>query len=268
MTSTYCIEFKDSSEYVHKWIKQQPSVGEESITDWMLFKLSQSLPQLKYKKFTRHEEARVTGADWEWWIVGKKSAISMRIQAKKVTFGKDNYAGLAHTNKYGLQIEKLIKDANQKNYIPFYALYSAPTSSQKVICGGKSDAADNQGVFIASAHLLFDKYIKNGKSRVEADDLLAHSNPMHCMACCSMHTHSKNPSVSSFDDYIEHYYDESISKSNSNIKKLGRHDNAPSYVISLLDTVDTEIPDWWEKEYQHHLDDFKSLVIMDLRNQE
>ena len=267
MNNIYCTEFKGSSEYIHTWLNQQPTVGEESITDWMLFTLSQSLPNLKYKKFTRHHEARVTGADWEWWIVDNSSAISMRIQAKKVIFGKDNYAGLAHTNKYGLQIEKLIDDAKIKNFIPFYALYASPRKQQKVICGGKNDAADKQGVFIASAQNLYNKYIKKGKVKVEAADLLSRSNPMHCMACCSMNSISKHSSVSSFYEYIEHYYQDAVSD-NPNIQRLGWHDSAPSYVKSLIESVDLEIPAWWEKEYQHQLDDFNSLVILDLRNQE
>jgi len=265
MTNIYCIKFKDSSEYIHNWLSKQPSVGEESITDWLLFNLGQSLPKLKYKKFTRHQEARTTGADWEWWIVDNHSAISMRIQAKKITAGKDNYAGLAHTNKYGLQIDKLIQDAKQKNFIPFYALYSAPKIPQKVICGGQLDLAEQQGVFISSAQLLFDRYIKNGKVKVEADDILSKSNPLHCMACCSMHSLSSNPSTSSFYEYIKYYYGESLQKVNSNIQNLGRHDNAPSYVTSLLESVDSEIPDWWEKEFEHQLEGFNSLVILDLR---
>ncbi|MBL1321048.1 MAG: hypothetical protein COA63_008325 [Methylophaga sp.] len=265
MTNVYCAEFKNSSEYIHNWLSKQSSVGEESITDWILFTLSQSLPQLKYKKFTRHQEARTTGADWEWWIVDKNSAISMRIQAKKIIAGKDNYAGLAHTNKYGLQIEKLIEDAKLKKFIPFYALYSAPKTDQKVICGGQLDSAKQQGVFIASAQLLYDKYIKNGKVKVEANDVLSQSNPLHCMACCSMLSHGRIPSTSSFYQYIENYYGESLREINSNIQDLGRHDNAPSYVTSLLDAEDAEIPDWWEKEFQHQIEGFNSLMILDLR---
>jgi hypothetical protein len=244
----------------------QPSVGEESITDWILFTLSQSLPKLKYKKFTRHQEARTTGADWEWWIVDNDSAISMRIQAKKITSGKDNYAGLAHKNQYGLQIKKLIQDAIRKNFIPFYALYSAPTTTQKVICEHGLDLAQQQGVFISSAQLLYDKYIKNGKVKVKANDILSESNPLHCMACCSMHLHEGKLSTSSFYEYIEYYYGKSLPEVNSNIQNLGKHENAPLYVKSLLEAVDSEIPDWWEKEFQYQLEGFNSLVILDLRD--
>ena len=86
----YCKEFIDKSKYVYNWMKKQPSVGEESITDWLLFALSESLTSLKYKTFSRHKEARETGADWEWWFVDDKKALCLRIQAKKLFASKSN----------------------------------------------------------------------------------------------------------------------------------------------------------------------------------
>jgi hypothetical protein len=67
-----CKHFSDASAYISNWIVAQPSVGEESITDWLLYTLSSNIASLQYKKFTRHQESRVTGADWEWWILGKR----------------------------------------------------------------------------------------------------------------------------------------------------------------------------------------------------
>jgi len=268
MTNTYCEKFKEASEYVHTWLTGQPAVGEESITDWILFELSRSLPELKYTKFTRHKEASTTGADWEWWIVDNECAIKMRIQAKKIISGKDNYAGLAYKRGSGSQIKKLIQDAEKENFIPFYALYSAAKTTPKVICGGQHNSANQQGIFISSAQLLFDKYIENGKFRVEESNILSHSNPLHCMACCSMYSpHDGNPSASSFYKYIKGYYGESLQNGNQrlNNQRLGWHENTPSYVTSLLEMEDSEIPDWWEKEFRYQLDGFNSLVILDLR---
>jgi hypothetical protein len=37
MKSAICTEFVRVSEYVHDWCQKQSSVGEESITDWILF---------------------------------------------------------------------------------------------------------------------------------------------------------------------------------------------------------------------------------------
>lgn len=106
-----CKHISAASAYVGNWIKVQPSVGEESLTDWFLFKLSEDVPDIKYRKFTRHYEGKVTGADWEWWFIDNYHALCLRIQAKKLKTGKDNYSEIARTNQYGMQIEKLIEDA-------------------------------------------------------------------------------------------------------------------------------------------------------------
>ena len=44
---SYCEEFINKSKYIHNWLNKQPFVGEESITDWLLFALSESLPNIK-----------------------------------------------------------------------------------------------------------------------------------------------------------------------------------------------------------------------------
>lgn len=256
----YCYEFKDSAEYVFNWMNAQSSVGEESITDWLLFNLSQSLPSLKYKKFTRHEEARKTGADWEWWFVDGNSAISMRIQAKKLDSKKDNYEGLAHTNRYGLQIEKLINDARSNNFIPFYALYYAPVSNPQVLCGGNPDSGLNQGVFLATAPSLYDEYIKNGRKKAMAQDVISHSNPMHCMACCP----KSGGTVSGIYSYIQSYFGDSLASINSNTQHLGLHEEPAGYVNALLRTEEAEIPDWLEEEFRYQLEDINALLVVDL----
>ena len=260
----YCDAIRDSAEYVFNWLQAQSSVGEESITDWLLFNLSQSLPSLKYKKFTRHEEARKTGADWEWWFIDSKSAISMRVQAKKLDPIKDNYGGLAHTNRYGLQIEKLINDARSNNFIPFYALYYAPDSNPQVLCGGKPDSGLNQGVFLAAASRLYDEYIKNGRKKAIAKDVISHSNPMHCIACCP-NSGSGGVTVSGIYHYIQSYFGESLTSINSNIQRLGMHEEPAGYVNALLRTDQAAIPDWWEEEFRHQLEDFNALLVVDLR---
>ncbi len=150
----YCDDFREASEYVFNWINGQPSVGEESITDWLLYNLSLTVPTLKYKKFTKHEEAKKTGADWEWWFVDNYKGLSLRVQAKRIMKDKDNYDGLAHTNRHGLQIEKLIDDARRKNSLPFYSLYHAPDGIPHVLCGGMRDAGQGQ-VYFLLVQLIF-----------------------------------------------------------------------------------------------------------------
>jgi hypothetical protein len=262
----YCDDFRRASEYVFNWIKGQPSVGEESITDWLLYNLSLKVPTLKYKKFTRHEEAKKTGADWEWWFVDNYRALSLRVQAKRIMKDKDNYDGLAHTNRHGLQIEKLLDDARRKNSLPFYSLYHSPDGIPRVLCGGMRDAGQGQGVFLAGAVNLYNAYIVGGRSRVEAEDLLSRSNPLHCLVCCQKVGPGMPAGVEYIYSYLRDYYGENIEKLNSNIDSPGLHKEAPAYVLSLLKLEEAEIPDWWEKEFSHQIESINSLLIVDLRN--
>jgi len=260
-TNQYCEEFRDSSKYVYDWLNAQPSVGEESITDWLLFNLSQSLPNLRYKKFTHREEARKTGADWEWWVVDNEAALSMRIQAKRIDSSCDNYNSLAYTNKHGLQIEKLLSDAGKTSFLPFYALYFGDQDNPKVLCGGKSDASAEQGVYFASAQDLYDRFILGGRRKVSASDIIERSNPLHCLACCP----KSGSSVRAMYNYLSGYYGDSLRSPNQDILHPGLHDKASPYVTSLLKAEGSEVPDWWEREFQHSFADFNALVVLDLR---
>ena len=63
-----CTEFAKAARYVRDWLVHQPNVKEETLTDWLLYRISRQLASVYYIAFSRHQEARVTGADWEWWI--------------------------------------------------------------------------------------------------------------------------------------------------------------------------------------------------------
>lgn len=260
----YCEALRGASEYIFNWLKGQPSVGEESITDWLLYNLSIRAPRLKYIKFTRHEEANKTGADWEWWFVDNHNALALRIQAKKIIQHKDNYDGLAHTNRHGLQIEKLLDDAKRKNCLPFYSLYFAPDGNPKVLCGGMRDSGQGQGVFLAGAVNLYNEYIANGRKRVEADDLLSRSNPLHCLACCHQFDPDSPDGVEEIYYYLRSYYSENIEKLGTDNNNPGLHKGAPAYVSSLIKLESAEIPEWWEREFHNQIEDINSLLVVDL----
>ena len=42
-----CIEVKKISEYIREWISKQPAVKEESLTDFLLFQLSEKVPRIR-----------------------------------------------------------------------------------------------------------------------------------------------------------------------------------------------------------------------------
>jgi hypothetical protein len=117
-----------------QWQLGQPNVGEESLTDWVLFQLSQTLSGFYYHKFTRSQEAKETGADWDWCILTKGPVISMRVQAKRVYPFQDLYASLAHANRHGLQSELLLSSARADNLRAIYAFYAAPSPGEQIAC--------------------------------------------------------------------------------------------------------------------------------------
>lgn len=104
------------------WLRRQSSV-EESLTDWLLYQLTERTAWIKYRKFTRYDESTLTGADREWCLVGDRRCLMMRVQAKKILGHNDLYPHLAYANRRGLQIEHLIENARQRNMLPFYVLY-------------------------------------------------------------------------------------------------------------------------------------------------
>jgi len=254
---SYCKEFIDKSKYVYNWINKQPSVGEESLTDWLLFALSESLPSVKYKSFTRHEEAKETGSDWEWWFVDVHQALCFRIQAKKISEKKDNYFSIAYQNQYGMQIEKLIDNAQNNNFLPFYIFYYASQRKTKVLC---SDTLWNKfdcGIFISSATKLYNDFILNGRKKVTPQDILIRSNPFYCLVC----SHSlKN--VQSIYEHLKMYYPD-ILETNSNSLEPGLHKEIPPYIQILL-KFNGNIPKY-EEEFKEQTKEIKNLIVVDLR---
>lgn len=121
--------FHKASETVYNWLLKQSNVKEESLTDWLLFFISENSTNIYYKEFTRHKEAN-NGADWEWWVLTSGYDNSLRayrflVQAKKlVGHGRDNYPLLSYGNRNGYQIDLLMKSAKYKYAFPLYMYYS------------------------------------------------------------------------------------------------------------------------------------------------
>jgi len=125
--------FHDISRECYDWLKKQPNVKEESLTDWILYTVSERSSQFYYKAFSRNEEA-YNGADWEWWILtgdySNYTAYRFLVQAKKLKKDQDNYPLISYSNRNGLQIDLLIDSAKCRNAMPIYIYYS--TSSPEL----------------------------------------------------------------------------------------------------------------------------------------
>jgi hypothetical protein len=277
LTMNDCIEVKKISEYIREWISKQPAVKEESLTDYLLFQLSEKVPKIRYKAFSRQEEAKTTGADWEWWFVFSDShAYKLRIQAKKVFL--DNYPHIAHTNRYGLQIEKLLKDAIRTNSIPLYAFYTNETG--EVMCGR---AINDEGVYMAGANNVYNSFIKGIKQKVLPQSVLSITNPLSCFFCCPLVRGEE-----SFSDFFGKYYRE---ENRENIQqtlnleyenyvrknlfdtqpRLGLHTSIPNYVSVLIEqekNKESDIDRWYESEFKNQIKDLSAIVVYDARNKD
>lgn len=258
MNNIDCQILEASSKYIRAWLAGQPNAKEESLTDWLLYDVSKSSANFLYRAFTRHEEARQTGADWEWWLLLPLHNLRLRIQAKKLLPKHNHYPDIARTNKYGLQIEKLLNDATATNSIPLYALYSGnPTSTQW------PKGTMGEGVFIAGGNAIYSKFIIPGPKSIFDSDLLNMSNPLSCLLCC--------PKSSDHIDYFSHYYPEdSTSPPGQSIADdpiRGIHKRLPNYVISFLENCRNEVPDWWEGEFERDISELNALLVTDLRGE-
>lgn len=254
------------SRLLAAWIQEQPAIGEESATDWFLYKLSKRLCFLRYRKFTRHQEGHESGADWDWWIVLRRGSIGFRVQAKKVTSGVDHYRGLAYRSRTGLQMELLLESSRTANMLAFYALYSGGVSGSNTMCGGSLGTLKDEGIFLAAASTLHDRFIARGRSRIEADALLGYSNPLSCLFCCPMVREPVNPD--GFYQYLEHYYPGAwqVSPYDKGGER-GFHSEPPPHISSFLQFGET-IPDSWEAEHWSAVRETKAIVVLDLRGDE
>lgn len=254
--SDICKDFGASAAYIERWLKSQQGVKEESLTDWLLYDIDVRRPEVTYKAFTRQEEARQTGADWEWWFVFSDGAVRLRVQAKKLKISHDNYPGLAHTNKYGLQIDKLIADAAAVNAFPLYAFYSTNSSKSKCFLGTPFRC----GVYIAGASMV-EQTLLSHKRYVRETDAIAISTPLPCLVCCPL-THGTS-GKSGLLNFLDRYFVEN--QDNDAIDHIpGNYESPPPFVSSLLGQ-DGTIPDWWESEYHREIADINAILVTDLR---
>ena len=105
------------------------SVGEESITDFLILELAKGALSGGYsvQAFTKFQES-LNGADWELWLTGPTNAwFGFRIQSKKMRVSTLNYPYLHPAPSAGLvtQGQKLTTAAGLVGAVPIYALYSA-----------------------------------------------------------------------------------------------------------------------------------------------
>ena len=281
--------FHDCSKYIRDWLLKQPHVKEESLTDWLLFEISQKNPAIYYKAFSRYEES-LNGADWEWWILTSEStsttcsnsfsAYRFLVQAKKLlNDGKDNYPYLHYGNKNGLQIDLLTRKAKLCNAFPLYMYYSATEPEikeqmknlhfvDKATLSWCSNCLN--GCFLSNAYDVYDLLFSGGRKHLVDTELLNRSYKLSLLDKVFEYTiNSRDDLLTIFNNKIvEHLNSDKNSVSHSaqgiyGIKHKGK--GIPSYLSIFVKQHNVSL-DWFEAEMRHTLPDVDGIGVIDLRD--
>jgi hypothetical protein len=181
MNTRFGIVAREANDYAAGWLRRQPAVKEESITDWLLDFFQQKSSDVRYYEFDRHEEARFSGADWDWWFLLRNGCYKIRVQAKKLRRGKDHYPELARSNQTGYQIDLLLDSSAKHNFYPIYVLYAKTEGVER--CKRQPVPVV---LSICSAQETYELIFGAARRRIESGDVLALSIPLECLFTCPL----------------------------------------------------------------------------------
>lgn len=130
-------ELKKRASWTHERLslaqKLGTPLGEETLTETLLLDLRQELGSyLEVNTFTKWEESRRSGADWEWWFCdgAGERMFGMRVQAKKLKLTRAGvpYYDFAYKPRLSKkrQVDRLIEAARKERMPAVYALYNGP----------------------------------------------------------------------------------------------------------------------------------------------
>jgi hypothetical protein len=254
-----CTSIKSCSQEILKWIIQQDEVGEESITDWLLYKLNDLDLNISYQLFNRIQEARTTGADFEFWILTNNFNFKARVQAKRLRQNKDHHSSIAYTNKHGYQIEKLRTDARTNGFRPLYAFYNHERLNSQ--CRGH---IRDEGVYLSCAHTLYRDIIQQPRQVINTQFLMNRSTPFSCWFCCPL-CDKLSPKGKTLIDFLKAYHD----LGDNEDLPSGITEETPSYVSSFVELKSSDKSNFtsqtWEKEFQMFIKDISGLLVIDKR---
>jgi len=179
--TTLCHTPQTASHHVLGWLRRQPELKEESITDWLLDYFDQNSSQLRYYQFNRHEEGRVSGADWDWWFIQRHGCFKLRIQAKKLRTRHNHYSDLARCSNAGHQLDLLLDSSAQLNFYPLYSLYGPSQGAERCAC-----AHQPTSLHICSAQEVYNLVFGSARIHIDSARLLSLTIPLHCLFCCPL----------------------------------------------------------------------------------
>ncbi len=262
--------FHNASIYCHNWLISQPHVKEESLTDWLLFHLSNETSKVIYKTFTRNEEA-YNGSDWEWWILTYSYAYRLLIQAKKLNFSGDNYPLITYSNKNGMQIDLLIQEAKMRNALPLYALYSCCQPNINEQCLNISYLPKSllewcknciNGCYFTSAIELQRQIFNNPRRNVSAQELIDSSFGLSLLDMIWQN----DVDPDNFLTGLNSHYKDNCDKDNFHSLLGIRHKytDLPTYVKFLIERNQEDLS-WLDLEFRHEVENLSGVAIIDTR---
>ena len=280
--------FHEISGKIYVWLKKQPNVKEESITDWLLFELSEKHKRIKYFAFTRNEES-VIGADWDWWILTDTNAYRFRVQTKKLRPDIDNWFLISYSNKHGTQIDLFHESAKRDSAYPLYMFYSStmPNINEQFgafqndifyemikwctdcDCGGFLSPAENiyQVVFGHQKKIITDEFILNASLKLSSFDYFLKCNSEKCINKYLELLNSKYIISKGCKRNYGFRYEYKKPWTNTCSDKT-----IPDWLDSLIrdnnSFEESQIPKWFEIEFRRQLPDVLGFAILDLRKNE
>jgi len=250
-----CNANKILAKEVKDFMLHVKDVNEESITDFLIWKwkeIDKKFKAIDVSTFTRHQESTLSGADYEMeiWIVGNKYNYPLVFQAKKFRKQYDSYVRkLRYPSNTKKQMNTLLKYAKTHNKIPFYMYYSLPDENTTAMCQG--GYINDCAVFMSHAKVVEEFADKIHGNRISKNDLLAKSNPFHCIFCCPL---------AATNEYFTNYFQE--------IKESSSRQELPAYAQYLLN-VDMDKINSEEMKYfieKNELNIYRYVAVYDMRD--
>lgn len=283
--------FHNISAGILRWIVKQPNVKEESLTDRLLYEVSEGSDRFICKSFFRNEES-FNGADWEWWVLTAEpffKAYRFLVQAKKLKMdGRDKYAQLCYANRNGMQIDLLIDNAIERHAMPLYMFYSSGKASIKVQPSIMEQSISNiiewcescdNGAYFAPAHTVRDMLFNRERHFISSEYLLSYSLKLSLLDLLMMgvenYNHKERQDEKTPDYYMElverlymkqgfSKYRDDYSDSVSSSGILHTSNEIPNYLRALIEQKQG-IDQWFESEFSELCHGLSGVTVLDLR---
>jgi len=248
-----CKKDKQISHNVWEFIEHVKNVGEESITDYLIWQWSELDSKFKYinvEKHSKEKENKISGADFELelWILTPKYNISFVFQAKKLIKTYDAYRSkLDYKNGKKRQIDTLINFAKSEKKLPFYFFYSK--SDDKTITKCPTIEINKTALFITDAYSVNNLINTHKRKHLSKNEILKLTMPFHCLFCCPLY-------IDNIGEYIKPIFP--AIRDNIKMKSL----DIPPYVSKI---ATGNIQDLNSFILQNNLYRYRNIGVLDLR---